>query len=291
MIMMKWFKRKKKVIKDDQLIDIYLTTFKRPTLLQLTLSSLFDAIRASPFNHRVIILADALDPETNGIIEQYRSQVFILSTPTPMGLPFMFNMIHDFHKNLIHRSERAPKLICYLQDDCIITYPQEFFKILSEVADHALPSKKLAFISGFYTPLHPGFSKRIFNNFTLVESDSIDGKNLVCTPELLESIGPISWYNKKGNRRGNPGPIGSGFDLWQWRDAPNSTLAQKRINLIIPGLIDTIGAKKSTWGNESDDLEVINQRLLSGKIYNTRGTDINISPSEFFNFHKASPDD
>jgi hypothetical protein len=277
-----WFKKKYTAQTNPNLIDVYLTTHRRADLLSQTLPVLLQAIEHSPFQHRFTVLVDAMDQETLGVLKPHLTKINLVSTGNQLGLPFMFNMIHDFSKNQIARTEIAPALICYLQDDCLINFPHQYFSVIYKTYFSVLPSNKTGFISGFYSPLHPGFEKAIFDGFTLIKSDTIDGKNLVTTPTVFQSIGPLSWRNMKNEKRGNPGPIGSGFDLWQWRDAPNCTMKQKRINLIIPGLVETIGMKNSTWGNDGDETEVIAQRLASGKFYKTRPTIAEITSSDYF---------
>lgn len=262
-------------------VDIYITSYRRSDLLAKCLDALFVAIHHSPFNHRVIVLSDHSDEGTIEVLRPLLGKIHFVTTPEQLGLPFTFNLLLDYSKNLISRSGEKPKFICYLQDDAVIAYPHVFFKTIDQLSNAVSPAE-LGFLSGFYTPIHPGFEKIKVKGVTIVKSDSVDGKNLIGKPELFESIGPIS-KRIKGMRRGNPGPlIGSGFDLWQWRDSPNSTTRQNRINLIIPGLVRHIGDDGSTWGNDSDQDERIARRIKRGNFYNTRKQYPTISEKEYF---------
>ena len=269
------------MIGTKDLIDIYITTYQRPSLLDACLKSVFKAIDRSAFKHRVVVLSDDTDEPTLQVLRPYLSKIFLISNPLQMGLPFTFNLIHDFSNNLIGRTNKRPKLICYLQDDTVLEYPEVYFTKIMEVSK-ILPKEKMGFVSGYYTPIHPGFEKIRKDGITIVKSDTIDGKNIIGTPELFESVGKLSW-KYWGLKRGNPGKyIGSGFDLWQWRDSPTSTQKQGRTNLIIPGLVKHTGSGKSTWGNESDTEEKTLERVEKGKIYVTSKSYPVVSEAEYF---------
>jgi hypothetical protein len=193
--------------------------------------------------------------------------------------------MRDHSEALIARSEEAPRFICYLQDDCLITAPEQYFSTMVEVHDHVLPSDRLGYVSGFYTRLHPGFEVTTHNGVSVVKSDSVDGKNFMGTPDRFRSVGALPWYWPGGERRGNPGPrYASGFDMWQWKDSPTSMMAQRRINLIIPGLVESMAhsAHESTWDNAGDEPDEIEARLRDGRAFVTREPYPTLDESHFF---------
>ncbi|MFY0689758.1 MAG: glycosyltransferase [Cyclobacteriaceae bacterium] len=278
---MKWF-NKKVEHQEVEIIDVYITTHQRSSLLEQCLEALIKAVNASAFEFRIMVLSDQTDDETHKVLSIYKNRISVISTNEQLGLPFMFNQILDYSQNLIGRTEKPPLLICYLQDDAIIQYPNSFFDLIIRTHQAYKNKLPLGFITGFYSPIHPGFNIIRTEELTLIESDSLDGKNMIGPPELFESIGKLSWRDHKNRVRGNPGPIGSGFDLWQWRDSPTSTLKQKKVNLCIPGLIETIGSDDSTWNNKSDKPLEIERRIKIGKIYQTRDSVVNIDQTDFY---------
>ena len=196
----------------------------------------------------------------------------------------MFNLFHEHYEMVSKRSEIEPDYLCYVQDDCLIQYPATFFSTLVSLYE-SHSEEKLAYISGFYTPLHPGFEKTQKEGITVLKSDTIDGKHLMAPPEVFRRIGKLTWHFPDGMRRGNPGPVkGSRFDLWQWRDSPDSIQKQGAINLIVPGLIKTIAQSKrdSTWNNNGDNPQNIVKRVKKGKVYSTRETIPSVEPTDYY---------
>ena len=253
-------------------VDVMLTTSRRPWCLRESLISLLQAMRLSPFDHRLFVAIDTLDPGTLAVINEFSFEIDqVLWTKDRHGLPYTWNSLKDLLRNTINRSEIKPDYVCYIQDDCLIKDPGLYFEKMVGIASEAMPGY-LGFVSGFYTEVHPGFADFDWKGNRVIASDSIDGKNFMATPEVLESIGQLTWWFKDGMRRGNPGPVrGSHFDLWQWKEAPNSLTSQYRISLILPDLCTHIAmrASDSTWNNDTTD-EATQKRLDASRIYVTR---------------------
>jgi len=271
--------------KSPKLIDVYLSTYQRPHLLQQSLAALLAACDQSPYEHRITVLADSLDGKTYSILGQYVGKIDIVSTTTRRGLPFLFNMLHDHQHNQSMRTERHPDFINYIQDDCLVRDPSTFFSTLVNCYQHFDAQEPVGYVSGYYTPVHPGFEKTELDGLTVVRSDSIDGKHFFGTPRTLERVGKLTWYFDDGMARGNPGPTrGSHFDLWQWSESPASTSKQGLVNLLIPGLCAHLADKpeESTWSNDTTSQRV-KERITEGRVYRTRlGGGVQLAPEEFF---------
>lgn len=262
----------KKFGRPARLVDVIMTTSQRPWCLRQSLDHLMRAMHASPYEHRLFLLVDTLDPGTMAIISQYSAEIEqVLWTRSCHGLPYMWNTARDLVRNTINRTERRPSYICYIQDDCLIVDPDTYFEKMVGLATDVMPGY-LGLVSGFYTQVHPGFADFIWKDEPVIASDSIDGKNFMATPGVIESIGPLTWWFHDGMRRGNPGPVrGSHFDLWQWKESENSLFTQKRISLVLPRLCRHIAekAEDSTWNNDTTK-EATDQRIAINKVYTTR---------------------
>ncbi len=258
--------------KETNLIDVFITTSKRAILFETSLVALLDAVRASPYEHRVTVLVDGLDPETDAVIDRHRESIFqCLWTSNRQGLPYSWNTILDISDNMAARTEKVPEFICYIQDDCQIVRPDSYFQDMVAVAEAFEPSQ-LGFISGFFTEVHSGYARDRAAGREIVLSDSIDGKNFMARPKVLNSIGKLNWWFPNGDRRGNPGPDrGSHFDLWQWKESPRCLIAQGRVNAILPGLCTHIadGPEASTWSNDTT-AEATSARVSENRVYRTR---------------------
>ena len=265
-------------------IDVYLTTCRRPDYLKDTLETVLLACDASPYNHRIFVMADNLDIETWQVLSKHIERISVITSNVQLGLPFMFNTIHDHHWTLAHRSEIHADFICYIQDDCKINYPEEYFETMVSVHEHFDVRLRPGYVSGFHCRLHPGFLKSEFRDNTVLLSDSIDGKNFMVRPSLLRKVGKLTWYDKQGNRRGNPGPdTGSHFDLWQWKESDNSLMKQKRTNLILPGLCSHLGMAKenSSWNNDTTESH-IDTRIDEGRVYDTRDANVVLDEIDYY---------
>lgn len=258
--------------KSPQLVDVLLTTSQRAWCLRDSLPQLITAMQKSPYQHRLFLSVDNLDPETLAVIETHRDAIdHLVWANARHGLPYHWNNLNDMRRNVSYRDERKADYVCYIQDDCYIKNPGQYFEAMVGVAQAAMPGY-LGYVSGYYTEVHPGFADFEWEGHSVVASDSIDGKNFMATPELLASVGPLSWWFKDGSRRGNPGPVrGSHFDLWQWKESPNCLQQQRRISLILPELCSHIAetAKDSTWNNDTTDSSV-QKRVSENRVYTTR---------------------
>ncbi|MDH2328708.1 glycosyltransferase [Cereibacter sp. SYSU M97828] len=253
-------------------VDVIMTTSRRPDHLARSLPALVQAIERSPYKHRLFLAVDGLDEDTATIMREYKDALdVVLFTKDRSGLPFTWNSIRDLHDNYVSRHESPADYLCYIQDDCLILEPDRYFSTMVDTAERASPSI-LGLVSGFHTEVHPGFAVGTLDDRTIIYSDSIDGKNFMGRPRTFKSITPLTWWFSDGMRRGNPGPVrGSHFDLWLWKESPNSLSVQKRINIILPDLTTHIAndAHSSTWNNDTSDANV-QSRINEGRVYATR---------------------
>jgi hypothetical protein len=260
-------------LRRPKLIDVLLTTSQRPWCLRESIDQLLKAMRFSKYQHRLLVAVDKLDPGTLAILNEHSSEIDqVLWTKQQQGLPYAWNSLNDLLRNTINRTELSPDYVCYIQDDCYINDPKIYFDAMVGLAADAMAGY-LGFVSGYYTEVHPGFADFEWNGHRVIASDSIDGKNFMASPEVLASTGSLTWWFSDGTRRGNPGPVrGSHFDLWQWKEAPNSLTQQSRISLILPDLCQHIAgrAEESTWNNDTTD-DTVKRRVEAKRVYSTRG--------------------
>lgn len=261
-----------KFVRKPRLIDVLLTTSRRPWCLSRALQQLTEAMRASPYEHRLFVAVDQIEASTTALLQQYSYAIEqVLWTNSQMGLPYTWNALNELQQATVRRSELRPDYICYIQDDCELNDPATYFETMGSVAHAAMPGY-LGFVSGFYTEVHPGFADFDWKGHRMIATDSIDGKNFMGTPEVISSIGPLTWQFSDGMRRGNPGPVrGSHFDLWQWKESTNSLLQQKRISLLLPDLCrhSAQSAAQSTWNNDTTDSSTA-KRIAADRVYKTR---------------------
>jgi hypothetical protein len=258
-------------LRQPKLVDVLLTTSQRPWCLRESINQLLKAMRYSRYQHRLLVAVDRLDPGTLAILNEHSSEIDqVLWTKHQQGLPYVWNSLNNLLRNTINRTELRPDYVCYIQDD-YINDPKIYFDAMVGVAADAMAGY-LGFVSGYYTEVHPGFADFDWKGHRVIASDSIDGKNFMASPEVLDSTGGLTWWFNDGTRRGNPGPVrGSHFDLWQWKEAPNSLMQQSRISLVLPDLCQHIAgrAEESTWNNDTTD-DAVKRRIEARKIYETR---------------------
>ncbi len=254
-------------------LHILMTTSKRPFCLRQSLSALISAIESTDLRCDLFLHVDGADDETLEIVGVHREKIAsLLVLNEAAGLPYAWNNICAASAKFEARTERRADYVLYLQDDCRINDPDTYLDRMVRMADQAAP-EFLGLVSGFHTEVHPGFGAGRFDGERILFSDSVDGKNFMGRRRLLNSIGPLTWWFSDGERRGNPGPTrGSHFDLWQWKESPNATSVQKRINIIAPDLTahTAQSIEASTWGNDTTD-SATDDRKKVGKIYDTRG--------------------
>lgn len=258
--------------KETRLIDVFMTTSRRADCFEQSLRALVEAVDASPYEHRISVVADGMDPGTDAVVARYRDRLFqFLWTSERQGLPLAWNNIVDLGSNMAARTERVPEFLCYLQDDCRIERPQSYFREMVEIAE-AIDPARLGFVSGYHTEIHPGFGTATIANTDVILSDSVDGKNFMARPKVLHAIGKLSWWFLDGARRGNPGPDrGSHFDIWQWNESSRSLQVQGRVSAILPGLCAHLAgsAEASTWNNDTTE-EGVAALISGGTLFRTR---------------------
>lgn len=266
-----WYKQ---YSRETKLIDVFMTTCRRPNHFGKSLAAVIKAMELSRYKHRLTVFSDGFDAATNRIIEDNKESIFqYVWTQEVHGLPYAWNTLLDTSSHMSARTEEVPDFICYLQDDALIANPEEYFEVLVRLAEAFEPGQ-LGFVSGYYTELHPGYRSVAHDGREIIFSGSIDGKNFLARPKTMYSIGKLTWWFPDGMRRGNPGPVrGSHFDLWQWKESPRNLLAQQRVNAIVPGLVTHTASdpEDSTWNNDTTT-EGVQRRIAKGKIYHTRSS-------------------
>ncbi|MFH1134353.1 MAG: glycosyltransferase [Nanoarchaeota archaeon] len=281
----KFFQEIIEISKNRRIIDVYVSTCYKSKFFYITFPRIIKAVEKSPYKHRIIVLIDVLTPQIYKFLKKYLTQINIIATNESLGLPFMGNLILDYETNLECRTEKQTDYICYIQDDCYIKYPEHYFSFMVKVYEHLLPINRTGFLSGYYTPIMPAFYKKKFENQTILFSDTAIAVNLFGQLSLFKTIGKMPTRFQNGDKRGNPGPtLGSGYDLWQFRDSPHSTIKQKKTNIIIVGLCEHLGKKTSdsTWNNKAISKKEVLKRIRKRETYQTRDEKVKITKFDTF---------
>ena len=265
-----------------------ISAYNRCEFLNKSLQALVNACEKFDAEHLIIVTIDDAKSEmidvVSNIMKKTSIKIALIANGYRLGLPYTHNLLFDVVENIRERTDKTPDYICYLQDDCVIKYPQDFFKVMIDSL-LSIPAEQRGYVSGYYTPIHPGFEKHK-NKYTIVYSDSITGVNMMAEWKVWRSIGKLTPFLSDGSRRGNPGPNkGSNFDIWQWKESPNSLTKQKRISIIIPGLCSYIskGRQDSSWRSREGENGYYEERIRQGRIYNTRGSYPKIEFCDLYN--------
>lgn len=248
-------------------IYLFITTKQRPQELASCLESLKSQVMgAGHYEFKCFLLADEIEQATYEVYKDHLDWVSLISLTGTNGLPLLYNMMLDILVTYKARHEQRIDYVCYFQDDVVISASDRYFDIAVNALDNS--GEDVDFFTGFYTPLHPGFDKKLIGKDEFILSDSIDGKNFFCAYDTLTRIGYLPDRFDNGLKRGNPGPVkGSGFDLYLWKDALNSSSNVKKVNLCKKDLVKTIGAKNSTWGNKGDLFINKFKRIVKRKVH------------------------
>jgi len=138
----------------------------------------------------------------------------------------------------------APPLTVYVQDD--VLYSNGWLEKLSSKYLQLLHPLKLGFASGIECVEHPA-KKDLGNGMVL--KDWIRATCMMATHSYWMSMWPIPKIDPEtGRERGRPHDgMGSSVDWWFIRNHSNSVCKTGRTNLVMPGLLQHIGYKDSTW--------------------------------------------
>lgn len=135
-------------------------------------------------------------------------------------------------------------LTVYLQDD--ILYTKDWLKKLSTMFFLLEKQHHLAFASGIESIEHP--MRRDLGNGMILK-DWLRMTCLLARHETWMSMWPIPKIDPEtGRERGRPHDgLGSSVDWWFIRNHEKSVCRSGRTNLVIPGLLQHMGYKDSTW--------------------------------------------
>jgi len=135
-------------------------------------------------------------------------------------------------------------LTVYVQDD--VQYSRGWLEKLSQKFLQLERPLNLGFASGIECIEHP-VKKDIGNG--MVTKDWIRATCMMARHDYWMSMWPIPRIDPEtGRERGRPHDgLGSSVDWWFIRNAVNSVCKTSRTNLVIPGLLQHIGYKESTW--------------------------------------------
>jgi len=138
----------------------------------------------------------------------------------------------------------APPLTVYVQDD--VQYSAGWLEKLSTKYIQLYHPLKLGFASGVECIEHP-VKKDLGNGMVL--KDWIRATCMMAYHSYWMSMWPIPKIDPEtGRERGRPHDgLGSSVDWWFIRNHQNSVCKSGRTNLVIPGLLQHIGYKESTW--------------------------------------------
>lgn len=256
-------------------VAVYITTKNRVHCLKKAIGSLFSTVDSSTKASEVdvFVFSDESDGETLEYLLSMQNKLSFYSSKDKMGLPFMFNMILDHNINYMARMNKKYDFFLYLQDDTLLSQDVNYLDFMIGAYQKLSEQKNIGIMTGFYTPLHPGFKQESFEGRELLITDSIDGKNFFTRTEEIHRIGKVPWLFEDGLKKGNPGPVrGSHFDLWLWKESPSSTSSRGKVNLCFPGLvlIQTDDSVMSTWNNKGDESREILKRVKNGRVHSIK---------------------
>lgn len=241
------------------LVDIFVTTFRRPELLKLSLKSLNDSIDVTKTPFRLSLIVDGVldGDKTLPVAMEFQKEGLVDHLVTHrenLGLGPSINQAlgHIQSLNEWHRSrseyDRISEFVCYCQDDLIYSHGwlesmMQWFAFFENI-------KKLGFASGVECVEHKVKEELgTFANQRIVTKDWIRAANMFARREYWMSMCPIPGMDPEtGRLRAKPNDgMGSGVDWWFIRNHDNSVCKTGRTCLVLPGLIKHAGYKKSTW--------------------------------------------
>ena len=262
--------------------DIFITTKDRPELFKKSLQSFIKC--TNPENYRLTIVDDgsSIDqanayydsnnefhiaiPSVNSYIKHAGNFGLADSINHALSIIDCNNKWHEDKK--VGNKNAIADFICYVQDD--VLYSPGWLPKLAKMFMLFEKQHKLGFASGVECIEHP-IKKYIGNGMIL--KDYIRATNMFARREYWMSMHPIPAFDPEtGRLRAKPNNgIGSGVDWHFVRNHSNSVCKTGRTCLVIPGLLQHMGYKNSTWLArelpESDkDKEVIEYALKSDMI-------------------------
>jgi glycosyltransferase involved in cell wall biosynthesis len=225
------------------LADVFITTKGRPELFRRSLESFLSATPESVY--RLTIVDDGDFPGTQDVIQDHEARIdYVLRNTDNRGLGPSINMALAHIDALKRWDEDPPPLTVYCQDDC--TYSPGWLEKLSLKYMQLKGPLKLGFATGHNAIEHP--VKQDLGN-GMMTKDWIRASSMMATHEYWMSMWPISRIDPEtGRERGKPNDgMGSSVDWWFIRNHENSVCRTGRTNLVIPGLVQHIGYRDSTW--------------------------------------------
>jgi glycosyltransferase involved in cell wall biosynthesis len=231
------------------MIDLFVTTFKRPELCKKSLRSLLDNTNRDLFRLTLIVDGDAELETLAGLLKEASPHHTLLHREN-LGLGPSINqaLAHINTLNTYYKGEKEEnKYICYCQDD--VEYQKGWLEKLVKIYNLYHKKYNVGFVSGHNAPEHEVKGTIKFGKDTLLLKPWIRATNMFTTAEYFMSMFPISRMDPETGRvRAKPNNgMGSGVDWWFIRNHENSVCRTGRMNIVVPGLIKHIGYNESTW--------------------------------------------
>lgn len=222
------------------LADLFITAKDRPKLLSRSLESLNSCTPRDQY--RLTLVQDG--PGALAITDKIPRPDYILSNSRNAGLGPSINMALAHIDALKRWEENPPPFTVYVQDD--VLYSAGWLERLSKMFLLFEKQHKLGFASGVECIEHP---PRKDLGGGMILKDWIRATCMFARHEYWMSMWPIPRIDPEtGRERGRPHDgLGSSVDWWFIRNHPNSVCRSGRTNLVIPGLLQHLGYKESTW--------------------------------------------
>lgn len=249
------------------MIDIFITYKDRDKLFEESFNSLVKNTDKSLY--RLTIICDGY-----GVPYEIRNRQeidYILINGKNSGLGPSINMALAHIETLNEWYESSPdpedkkkvsQFICYCQDDLL--YSSDWLEKLTKFFCMFETQKKIGFASGIECIEHEQKEELgMFQDHKIITKDWIRATNIFGRREYWMSMFPIPAFDPEtGRKRAKPNDgMGSGVDWWLIRNHENSICKTGKTCLVIPGLLQHLGYKDSTWLNrelpESDEDKTI----------------------------------
>lgn len=253
------------------MIDIFITTKGRQNQFVKSLSSLNENTDRNLY--RLTVVDDGGEHESEATLDAYHNHRSRLPDVDHwirhhqnMGLGPSINQALALIDSLKRwEGSHEDGLTLYLQDD--IGYSKGWLEQLVKMFFVFEQQHKLGFASGIECVEHP--VKKILSG-RIILKDWIRATCMLARHSYWMSMWPISRIDPEtGRERGKPNDgLGSSVDWWFIRNHQNSVCRTGRTNLVIPGLLQHIGYKTSTWlarelpESEEDKKKITGHHLL-----------------------------
>ena len=239
----------------------------RVAIINKSLDSLFAS--TEPGQARITLCLDGISRWATDPIGKIPDADYILSSKENEGLGPTINravthikMINDWYSHPTHGDQtKVAPYVCMTQDDVIYTTGW-LPKLVGKFRAYGL-QYKLGFASGIESIEHP-IKKDLGGGVIL--KDWIRATNMIGERSYWESMMPIPRLDPETRQvRAKPNDgMGSGVDWHVIRNHENSVCRSGRTCLVMPGLLQHIGFKDSTWlqnGREMPESESDKEKM------------------------------